>query len=152
MDGPKNPAAPKKSSFKLKLLLYLFALMGLVWFGFQAYWEYFKFKLWLAGFGTGAFWAAGMVAGFVYFYAAHKIYERIKAMPSNAEKIGSYIVFALALLVLNPLILSLASILFTPPGSLNTASLWFFYGCAIGSGIVLFLERLFTKKSPKIEK
>ncbi len=140
---------PKKSSWKFKLFLYLFALMGLVWFGFQAYWEYFKFKIWLAGFGTGAFWAAGMVAGFAYFYAAHKIYERIKTMPSNAEKIGSVLVFCLALLLVNPLILSLASWIFTPPGSLNTASLWFFGGCAIGSGIVLFLERLFAKKNIK---
>ena len=149
MEDPKSPTNPRKKSFKFKLFLYLFALMGLVWFGFQVYWEYFKFKLWLGGFGTGAFWAAGMVSGFVYFYAAHKIYERIKVIPSNGEKIGSYLVFALALLVLNPLILSLASWLFTPPSSVNTISLWFFWGCAIGSGIVLLLERLFMKKAPK---
>ena len=149
MEEPKTSSPPKKSSFKFKLFLYLFALMGLIWFGFQAYWEYFKFKLWLAGFGTGAFWAAGMISGFVYFYAAHKIYERIKLIPSKAEKLGAIIVFALALLLVNPLILSLISWLFTPPGSLNTAGLWFFWGCAIGSGIVLLLERLFAKKNPK---
>lgn len=132
----------------MKLFLYFLALVGLVWFVFEAYWAYFKFKIWASGFGTGVFWIAGLICGFIYFYAAHKIQERIKSQQSQWEKGGSYIAFALGLLLLNPLSLSLALWLFTPPGSLNTAAYWFFIGCFIGSGIVLLLERLFSKKAP----
>ncbi len=143
-----TPAAgkPKKSSFTFKLVLYTFALVGLVWLGLQLYWEYFKFKLWLSGFGNGFFWAVGLIAGFIYFYAVHKIHERIKTILVQAKKVGAYILFCLGLIVLNPLTLSLALWMFSPPGSLNTADQWFFWGCAIGSGIVLLLERLFAKK------
>ena len=149
MVNPTTPDKPKNSFFWFKLGLYFLALIGLVWLGLQLYWEYFKFKLWLAGFGNGFFWAIGLVVGFIYFYAVHKIHERIKEMPGQAEKIGAYLAFALGLLILNPLTLSLAFWMFSPPGSLNTADQWFFWGCAPGSAIVLMLERLFAKKPPK---
>ena len=144
--GAATSGKQKKPSFKFKLILYSLALVGLVWLGLQGYWEFFKFKLWLGGFGNGVFWAAGIVCGFIYFYSAHKIHERIKVMPVKAERYGSYAAFSLGLLTVSPLTVSLALWMFTPPGSLNTADQWFFWGCAIGSGIVLVLERLFTKK------
>lgn len=143
------PAKPKKSSWHFKLILYALALVGLIWLGLQLYWEYFKFRLWLSGFGNGFFWAIGLIAGFIYFYVVHKIYERIKSASNQAQKVGAYVLFCLGLLILNPLILSLALWMFTPPGSVNTSDQWFFWGCAIGSGIVLLLERLFAKKAPK---
>jgi hypothetical protein len=152
MDNPKDlkSGKPKKSTFHWKLILYTLALIGLVWIGFQAYWEYFKFKIWLAGFGTGAFWVAGLISGFVYFHAAHKVHERIKEMGGRPKQLGATLLFSLGLLVLNPLTVSLAAWIFTPPGSVNSVSLTFFWGCAVGSGIVLFLERLFSKKKPQI--
>jgi len=149
MDNSTTQAKPKKSSLGFKLILYALALIGLVWLGLQLYWEYFKFRLWLAGFGNGFFWAIGLVVGFIYFYAVHKIHERIKGMPSQAEKAGAYVAFSLGLLIVNPLTLSLAFWMFSPPGSLNTSDQWFFWGCAPGSAIVLILERLFAKKTPK---
>src|SRR6185295_7870276 len=104
MDNPKDvkTSKPQKSSFHWKLVLYAFALIGLVWIGFQLYWEYFKFKIWLAGFGTGAFWIGGLISGFVYFHAAHKIHEQIKEMPQKAKQFGAYILFSLGLLFVNP--------------------------------------------------
>ncbi len=140
---------PKKSSLKFKLILYALALVGLVWVGLQGYWEFFKFKIWLGGFWTGFVGTVGLICGFIYFYSVHKIHERIKIMPEKVERFGSYIAFSLGLLVLNPLTISLALWMFTPPSTLNTANQWFFWGCAIGSGIVLLLERLFAKKTTK---
>ncbi len=137
----------RKSPFsKFKLVLYALALVGLVWLGLQAYWEFYKFKLWFAGFGTGVFGISGLILGFIYFHSAHKIYEQIKQMPGGISKIGSYIGFSLGLILLNPLSWSLAFWLFTPPGGLNSAGEWFFIGCSAAAGIVLLLERLFAKK------
>jgi hypothetical protein len=140
---------PKKSSSKFKLILYALALIGLVWVGFQGSWAWFQFRAWLRGFGTGAFWVTGLIAGFVYFHSVHRIYERIKEMSSGAKKIGSYTAFSLGLLVVNPLPISLAIWVLLPPGSLNTIGHWFFLGCAVAGGIVLILERLFAKKKSK---
>jgi hypothetical protein len=136
----------KKSFSEFKLVLYALALVGLIWLGLQAYWEFFKFKLWLAGFGTGVFGISGLILGFIYFHSVHKIYEQIKQIPGGISKIGSYIGFSLGLILVNPLPWSLALWLFTPPGGLNSAGEWFFIGCSIGAVIVLSLERLFAKK------
>jgi hypothetical protein len=144
-------AAPKKSPSKFKLFLYCLALIGLVWVGISAYWGFFKLKLWMAGFGTGAFWAVGLITGFIYFHAAFKVQENIKAVPVPAKKIGAYLFFALGLLVLNPVSLSLALWLFTPPGSLNTVGEWFFMGSSLGGVIVSLMERLFRKKAPEMK-
>ena len=137
---------PVRPFSKLKLVLYLLALVGLIWLGLEGYWEFFKFKIWLAGFGTGAFWISGLILGFIYFHSVHKVYERINEMPSGVKKIGSYTAFSIGLIFANPLPWSLALWLLTPPGSLNTVGEWFFIGCSIAAGIVLLLERLFAKK------
>ncbi len=140
----------KKRFTKFKLILYLLAALGLVWVGIQAYWGLFKLKLWLAGFGTGAFWILGLIGGFIYFHSVHKIYERIKDMPQGIKKGVVYTVFSLGLVVVNPLPLSLLLWIFLPPGSLQTAGHWFFIGCCVAAVIVLTLERLFAKKIPKV--
>jgi hypothetical protein len=150
MSDPTQPV-PKKRFTKFKLGLYLLALVGLGWLGIQAYWGFFKLRIWLAGFGTGAFWILGLIAGFIYFHSAHRIYERIKDMPQGAKKAGAYTGFSLALLVVNPLPWSLALWIFCPPGGLKTVGHWFFIGCAVASLIVLALERMFAKKKPKPE-
>lgn len=137
---------PNRPFSKFKLVLYALALVGLVWLGLEGYWEFFKFKIWLAGFGTGAFWISGLILGFIYFHSVHKIHERIKELPGGVKKIGSYIAFSLGLILVNPLPWSLAIWFFTPPGDLNTAGEWFFIGCSVAAGIVLLLERLFAKK------
>ena len=94
-------------------------------------------------------WAFGLIGGFVYFYVVHKFHAELKALPQGLRKAGLYAVFALGLLALDPIPLSMALWLLTPPGSVNSAALWFFVGSAIGGGIVLLLERLFAKKAPK---
>jgi hypothetical protein len=141
---------PRKLFSKGRLILYSLALIGFVWLCIWAYWAFFKLKLWLAGFGTGVFWVVGLIAGFAYFYIAHKLHAEIKTLPSGALKAGAYTSFGLGVLILNPFPMSAAVWLFTPPGALHTASFWFFVGCAMGVGIVLGLERLFSKKKPKI--
>src|SRR5690348_4963895 len=109
MDNPSglNDSKKKKPFTKFKLTLYALALVGLGWLGVQAYWGFFKFKIWLAGFGTGAFWILGLIAGFVYFHSVHRIHERIKEMPQGAKKAASYAGFSLGLIILNPLPISL---------------------------------------------
>jgi hypothetical protein len=148
MSDPIQPI-PKKPFTKFKLALYLLAALGLVWLGIQAYWGFFKFKLWVAGFGTGAFWVIGLISGFIYFYMAHKFHLELKGLPQGIKKIIFYSGFIVGLLVINPIPISLVLWVFTPPGGIHTMAYWFFIGCAIGSGIVLVLERLFAKKPPK---
>jgi hypothetical protein len=144
-----TPDKPKKISSKGKLFLYGLALLGLAWLAVEGYWGYFKLKIWLKGFGTGAFWVAGLIAGFVYFYMAHKIHIEIKALPRGAKQTGAYAAFGAALLLVNPIAVGLAVWLMTPPGTLQTIGEWFFIGASIGGGIVLGVERLFAKKKPK---
>ena len=140
--------AGRKPFFWLRILLDLLVMAALVWAGIQAYWAYFKFKIWAAGFGTGVFWVIGVVCGFIFFYAAHKVQQRVQAIPETGEKIGRRppADLILALLILNPLTLSLAVWLLTPAGGLHTVAFWFFFGCAAGSAIVLLMERFFTPK------
>ena len=151
MGNPDQPSSKKPSPFlsKLKLVRDLLVVAALVWLGFQAYWAYFKFKIWVAGFGTGLFWGAGLAGGFIYFHSVHKIYERIKEMASGSKKAVFYVLFALGLLVVNPIPVSLALWLLTPPGTVHDDDLSFLIGCAISCAIVLLLERLFAKKTPK---
>jgi len=146
-----SSAAPQKRFTKFKLALYLLALVGLGWLAVEAYWGFFKLKIWMAGFGTGAFWVVGLITGFIYFYAVHRIHERIKEMPQGMAKIASYSGFSLALVAANPLPWSLALWIFLPPGALSTMGHWFFIGCSVATVIVIGLERLFAKKKPKPE-
>jgi hypothetical protein len=139
---------PSKPFSKLKLIWYGFLLLGLMGLCVEGYWAYFKLKIWMSGFGVGMFWAFGLIGGFIYFFAAHKFQTELKALPSGLKKFGLYTGFVLGLLVLDPIPLSLAVWLLTPPGSLNSAALWFFVGSLLGGGIVLGLERLFHKKTP----
>jgi hypothetical protein len=127
--------------------LYSLALVGLIWLGLQSYWEFYKFKLWFAGVGTGVFGISGLMLWFIYIQSVHKIHEQIKLKPGGIGKIGSYIGFSLGLILVNPLSWSLALWLFTPPGGLHLAGEWFFAGCAAAAVIVLLLERIFTKKN-----
>lgn len=150
MTDPIQPI-PKKRFTKFKLFLYLCALVGLGWLGVQTYWGFFKLKLWLAGFGTGAFGVLGLIAGFIYFHSVHRIRERIKEMPQGAKKVSATAGFWLALIVVNPLPWSLALWVFCPPGGLKTIGHWFFIGCSVAGAIVVSLERMFAKKSPKPE-
>jgi hypothetical protein len=148
MSEPIQPI-PKKRFTKFKLVLYLLAGLGLVWLGIQAYWGLFKLKIWLAGFGTGAFWIMGLIGGFIYFHSVHRIHERIKDMPQGINKAVAYTIFSLGLVVVNPIPLSLIVWIFLPPGDLKTAGHWFFIGCSLAGGIVILLERLFAKKPLK---
>jgi hypothetical protein len=150
--APSNDPNPKKPYSKLKLLRDLLVLVALGWLGFQAYWGYFKLKIWMAGFGTGAFWTAGLIGGFIYFYAVHRIYERIKVWPQGVKKAMAYSVFCLGLLLLNPVPISLVLWIFVPPGSLSTIGHWFFIGSAVAGVIVLLLERIFSRKTPKTSR
>lgn len=150
MADPIQPQ-PKKRSTKFKLFLYLLAIVGLGWLGVQAYWGFFRMRIWLAGFGTGAFWIIGLITGFVYFYAVHRINERLKEMPNRASRVGAYAGFAVALVVTNPLPWSLALWLLFPPGDIKTIGHWFFIGCSVAAGIVILLERMFAKKKSKPE-
>lgn len=143
------PTAPQKRFTKFKLTLYLLALVGLGWLGIQAYWGFFKLRIWLAGFGTGAFWILGLIAGFIYFHSVHRIHERIKEIPQGTKRVGAMAGFSLGLVVTNPLPWSLALWIFCPPGGLKTVGHWFFIGCSVATGIVLALERLFGKKKAK---
>jgi hypothetical protein len=151
MSAPDQPSGNKPSPLisKLKLVRDLLVVLALVWLGFEAYWGYFKLKIWLSGFGTGAFWTAGLVCGFVYFYSVHKIHANIKTLPPGFKKTISTIGFALGLLILNPVPVSLALWLLVPPGSISTIGHWFFIGSAIAGGLVILLERLFEKKAEK---
>lgn len=150
MNDPKQPT-PKKRFTKFKLFLYLLALIGLGWLGIQAYWGFFKLRIWIAGFGAGAFWVMGMMAGFIYFYAAHRIYERIKEMSQGIKKIASYVGFGIALVITNPLPWSLLWWIFFPPGVTKNFGRSFFIGCSVATAIVVSLERMFAKKKPKPE-
>ena len=143
-----DPIQPSKPFSKLKLIWYGFLFVGLMGLCLEGYWAYFKLKIWMSGFGVGIFWAFGLIGGFVYFYAAHKFHAELKALPQGLKKFGLYSGFILGLLVLDPIPLSLALWVFTPPGSLNSAALWLLIGSSLGAGIVLFLERLFKKKTP----
>jgi hypothetical protein len=140
---------PGKSSVKWKLLLYLLALIGLVWVGIWAYHSVNDFKAWLAGVETKllTFGALGLIFGFIYLEAAYKIHARIKAVPEASKKLGAYSWFIPVLLFLNPIPLSLALWLFTLPGEIHTAALLFFLGCSTGGLIVIVIERLFSSKS-----
>ena len=144
-----NPRNPKNFISTFKLLLYALALIGLIWLGLQAYWGFFKFKIWFAGFGTGAFFVLGLIAGFIYYQAVHRIHERVREMPAGVKKALAYAVLSAGLIVANPLPLSLVLWIFTPPGDLNSAGEWFLIGCAIATVTVLLLERLFAKKAPQ---
>jgi hypothetical protein len=139
----------KKPFSKLKLIWYGLLLVGLMGACLEGYWAYFKLKIWMSGYWEGAFGAFGLIGGFVYFYVVHKFYIELKALPGGFKKAGFYLAFILGLLALDPIPLSMALWLLTPPGSVNRAALWFFVGSAIGGGIVLLLERLFTKKTSK---
>lgn len=145
------PPKPKKRFTKFKLIMYALALVGLGWLGIQAYWGFFRMRIWLAGFGTGAFWILGLITGFIYFYAAHRIYERIRDIPRGAKKAGAYTVFSFALIAANPLPWSLLLWIFFPPGDVKTVGHWFFIGCSVATVIVVLLERMFAKKKPKPE-
>ena len=142
---------PKKRFTKFKLALYLLALLGLGWLGIQVYWGFFQFKIWLAGFGTGAFWVLGLIGGFTYFHAVHRIHERIREIPQSAKKMGALAAFWLGVVAVNPLPWSLVLWIACPPGSLKNIGHWFFYGCTLAGAIVVVLERLFGKKTPKVE-
>ncbi|HVM32189.1 MAG TPA: hypothetical protein VMU88_03580 [bacterium] len=131
---------------KFRLLLDLLGLAALVWAAVEAYWFYFKLKIWVAGFSTGVFWVAGLLAGFIYFYSAHKLQERLEREPRAAQKFAFLALFALGLISLNPLTIGLALWLLTPPGGLHTVAFWFFFGCAAGSALVLLIERLFASR------
>ncbi len=148
MSDPIQPI-PKKRFTKFKLSMYLLALVGLGWLGVQAYWGFFKLRIWIAGFGSGAFWVIGLIAGFIYFYAVHRILERIKEMPQGVKKMGSYVGFSVGLVVTNPWPWSLALAIFFPPGDPKTFARSFFIGCSVATAIVIGLERLFAKKKPK---
>lgn len=148
MTQPIQPAG-KKPFTKFKLSLYLLALVGLGWLGVQVYWGFFKFKLWLAGFGNGAFWILGLIGGFIYFHAVHRIYERVRGMSQGFQKALAYGGFCLGLVAVNPLPWSLILWIFWPPGGLKTIGHWFFLGCGLAAVIVIVLERLFAKKNPK---
>ena len=147
-----NDPKKKKRFTKFKLAMYALALTGLVWLGIQAYWGFFKLRIWLSGFGTGAFWILGLIGGFIYFHSVHRIHERIKEMPQGIKKVSAYTGFSLGLVVANPLPLSLALWIFFPPGDLKTFGRWFFIGCSVASGIVLLLERIFRKKAPPVQE
>jgi hypothetical protein len=143
----------KKPFSRTRLFIYLLAAVGLVWLAIQAYWGLFQFEIWLKGFGNGAFWIIGLISGFVYFYMVHKFHERIKLLPPGVKKVSLYVVFAVGVLAVNPIPISLILWLATPTiGSIHTIAYWFFLGCAVGSGIVIVLERLFAKKAPKPKK
>jgi hypothetical protein len=144
-----NEVKPKKSPVKWKLILFLLALIGLVWVGLRAYHSLNEFKEWLVGLETKllSFGALGLIIGFVYLFAAYKIQERIKAMPEASKKLGAYSWFIPALLFLNPIPLSLAAWLFSSPGNFHTSALLFFLGCATGGLIVIAMERLFNKRA-----
>jgi len=146
-----EPIQPKvKSPFsKLKLFWYGLLFIGFMGLCLEGYWAYFKLKIWMAGFGVGIFWAFGLIGGFIYFYVAHKFHVELKTIPQGFKKFGLYAAFVLGLLALDPIPLSMALWLFTPPGDIHTDVLWFFVGSLIGGGIVLLLERLFMKKTPK---
>lgn len=144
-----DPKAPSKPFSLLKLIWYGFILLGLVGLCLEAYWSYFKLKIWIAGFGVGFFLAFGLIGGFVYFYVVHKFHIELKVLPQGMKKFGLYAGFILGLLVLDPLPLSLALWLFSPLGTLHTDSMWFFTGTAVAAVIVLGLERLFKKKAPQ---
>ena len=144
MSDPKQPSKPFS---KLKLIWYGLLLLGLMGLCVEGYWAYFKLKIWMSGFGVGTFWAFGLIGGFVYFYAAHKFHNELKILPSGLKKFGLFSGFILGLLVLDPIPLSLALWLLTPPGSVNSAALWFLVGSFLGAVIVLGLERLFLKKA-----
>lgn len=148
MNDPISPT-PKKRFTKFKLFLYLLALVGLGWLGIQAYWGFFKLRIWIEGFGSGAFWVIGLIAGFIYFYAVHRIHERVKEMSQGIRKIGAYTAFSIALVVTNPLPWSLALAIFFPPGDPKSFARSFFIGCSVATGIIVLLERLFAKKKPK---
>lgn len=150
MTDPIQPP-PQKRFTKFKLALYLLALLGLGWLGIQAYWGFFKLKIWLAGFGTGAFWVLGLIAGFTYFHAVHRIHERINEIPQSAKRIGALAVYWLSVVVVNPLPWSLVLWVFCPPGTLKNIGHWFFIGCTVSGTLVVVLERLFGKKPPKVE-
>jgi hypothetical protein len=146
MGDPIQPNIKKPFS-KLKLIWYGILLVGLMGACLEGYWAYFKLKIWMSGFGVGIFWAFGLIGGFIYFYVVHKFHVELKALSQGFKKAVLYAVFVLGLLILDPIPLSMALWLFTPPGSINTAALWFFVGSSFGGGIVLLLERLFAKKS-----
>jgi hypothetical protein len=145
---PSNNPDPKKPYSTIRLIRDLLVVVALVWLGFEAYWGYFKLRIWMAGADAGAFWAIGMVCGFLYFYVVHKIYERLKDMPNSLKKWMAYLGFSLVLIFINPVPLSFAVWIFIPPGGFKTAGHWFFVGSAIAGGIVILLERMFAKKKP----
>ena len=142
--SPQRPTS--RPIFWLKALLDLLVMAALVWAGIQAYWAYFKLKIWAAGFGTGVFWVVGLICGFIFLYVAHKFQQRVAAIAETGGKLAATAGLILALLILNPLTLSLALWLLTPAGGLHTVAFWFFFGCAVGSAIVLLIEWLFTPK------
>lgn len=145
---PSTQPPTKKYFTKFKLALYALALVGFAWLGVQAYWGLFKLKLWLAGFGNGAFWILGLIGGFIYFHAIHRIHERVKGMAQGLQKAAAYTGFWLGLVVVNPLPWSFALWIFWPPGGLKTIGHWFFLGSSVSAVIVVLLERLFAKKDP----
>lgn len=148
-DHPEAPPPAKKAVSLLKVFQFLLLAAGLglaAWLGYRGY---LRVEAWLSGFGTGAFWILGLIAGFVYYYAAHRIYERIREKPGGSGKAASYLFFCLALLVVNPIPLSLALWLYASSEKWAVTGHWFFIGCAVGAGIVLVLERLFARKKPK---
>ncbi len=149
-EPPAKPSVPpEKPSSAPKIFIYLLALAGMGLAGIWGYRGFLRVKAWLGGFGTGAYWIAGLITGFIYYDAAHRIYERIKEKPAGGGKAASYLFFCLALLTANPLSLSLALWLYAASDPLATAAHWFFIGCAVAAGIVLVLERLFAKKKSK---
>jgi hypothetical protein len=147
-EAPPEEQAPalKRSFTALRFVLYLLALAGLGLAGIGGYRGYLRVKAWLAGFGTGAYWILGLIAGFVYYDAAHRIHERIRERPEGGGRTAGYVLFSLVLLTLNPLSLSLALWLYSPSDAWALAGRWFFIGCSVGTGIVILLERLFAGK------
>ena len=123
MSDPIQPI-PKKRFTKFKLFFYLLALVGVGWLGIQAYWGFFKFRIWLAGFGSGAFWVLGLIAGFIYFHSVHRIHRTHQGNAARRRKSwGLYVGFSLGLVVIEPLPWSLALRYFFPPGDLKIWSL-----------------------------
>jgi len=145
MDPIQPSPKPKKSFSMGRLILYSLAALGLVWVAVEAYWGYFKLKHWIKGFGVGAFFVGGLVAGFLYLYMAYMFFREIQAQPDGAKKVGAYAAFGLGLVTLNPALLGSIVWLFTPQGTFHTASFWGVLGSILGGGLVFGVERLFGK-------
>jgi hypothetical protein len=149
MPEPIQPVAKPKKSFSMwKFVLYSLAALGFVWVAVEAYWGYFKLKHWIKGFGVGAFFVGGLVAGFLYLFMAYRLFREIQSRPEGVKKAGAYTAFGLGVVALNPALLGSIVWLFTPQGTFHTASFWGVLGSLLGAGMVYGVGRLFSNKKP----